>query len=216
MTKFNHTIFKYEAGNIRLYAEFMNIYQSIVQTPLVLDICQMSTYQVIKASEGFYFNQFDIVNQMRIYVRCWDFAKATKKLDTDEEVLKALPSTIAEFNPTYEKLKETYFKASLHANSTDEEFNALKKDLINLLTSENQQEVKEVNQKLKEDNEGLHQRMNQLENIIKRLTGQEGIKLPSTSSGSMDVEDQEPSAQGIGASPSLKRKKNPSIEEFTG
>ena len=105
----------------------MNIYQSIVQAPLVLDICQLSTYQVIEASESFYFNQFDIVNQMRIFIRCWDYVKHSKTLETDIEVLKALPLTIKDFNPTYEKLKNTYFKAGLHANSTEEEIEKVKK-----------------------------------------------------------------------------------------
>ena len=74
-----------------------------------------------------------------------------------------------------------------------------------MLTMEDQEQVKEDNTELKADNMDLKAQLNE---ISSRLSQLENLQLPSTASGStMDVEQSmAPSGQGIGASPSLKRK----------
>ena len=203
MTRFNDSVFQFQEGNLRHYAEFLNVYQSIVSTCLVQDICEMSTFQVIQATGGFYFDQFDIVNKMKIYIRCWDFVKSVNKLDQDDEVNRALPSTMKKFTDTYELLKEPFFKAGINPNSTEAEIAKLNRELNSILNLESQDKFKEENQKLKD-------RVGFLEEMMFNLTGGKiKFNLPSTAgSSNMEVEAQEPSGQGIGASPGLKRKKS--------
>ena len=112
------------------------------------------------------------------------------------------------FKDTYELLKEHYFKAGVNPHSTEAEIAKLNRELKSILVSENQDKVKEESQKLKEENESLKGRVGYLEEMMVKLSGGR-IKLPSTASSSsaMDVDPQEPSAQGL-VSPGLKRKKS--------
>ena len=210
MTSFNDTVFKFDQGHLRHYAEFVNVRQSIVPIELVKEILQMSTFQVIQVTGGFYFDQLDLVDQLQIYDRCWDFVKYLNKLDQDYEVDRAMPSTLKKFKGIHETLKEPFYKAGINKDSSEEEIAKLNRELKAFLFGENQDEFK----KLIDENEALKNRVGDLEEMMVKLSGGK-FKLPSTGSSSiaMEVDPQEPSAQGI-SSPALKRKKSSTFPEL--
>ena len=182
---FNDQTFKYEDGYLRLFAEFFNVYESIIPKELVLEIGELSTYQVMQSTEQFYWKQFRLIDQMKFFNRCYDFIKKGEHLETENGILNRLPETIKNFHSTYMELKPVFDKHPI--NNEDDE------DLINaMLESAFSKGVKDDSDQVKAENEALKAKVSILEDKIEKLEISTSPRSKAAGSSSMDVDPSTP------------------------
>lgn len=173
MAQFNDEVFKASEGFLRHHAEFIQVRQSIVPLSLVKEIFGMSTHQAIVATSNFYFDQLNLADKMIVYTRCWEYVKNFNSIAEDQLVDKAIPSTLQEFKPTYEILKDKFYKARINQTSTEDDIEKLNDDLNVILMKHTitggQDELKELEKlkNVKEQNEKFKGRIEDLEQMVK-------------------------------------------------